>query len=112
MATGIGRRQFISALGGGVACPLVASAQQLKPLRRIGVLMALTEGDAEGQARLRAIREGLEKFGWSDGQNVQIDARWAAGSIDQLRSTVTELVRQKPDVIVERNEPSARTQAP
>jgi putative ABC transport system substrate-binding protein len=62
--------------------------------------MALTEGDAEGQARLRAIREGLEKFGWSDGQNVQIDARWAAGSIDQLRSTVTELVRQKPDVIV------------
>jgi len=89
------RREFITFVGGAVASPLVARAQQ--PKRRIGVLMATAEGDATGQARARAFLDGIQRLGWTDGRNVIVDIRWAAGNPDKY---VTELLALAPDVIL------------
>jgi putative ABC transport system substrate-binding protein len=73
----IGRRELLAALGGATAAwPLAASAQQPERMRRIALLM-LTADDADGQARITVLREGLEKLGWTEGRNLRIDTRWA-----------------------------------
>jgi len=71
------RREFISLLGGAVAWPLAARAQQPQQMRRIGVLMPFAEDDPEAKARLVAFRQGLEKRGWSEGRNIRIDTRFS-----------------------------------
>ena len=73
------RREFILALGGAAAWPLAARAQHAERVRRIGVLMNLAADDAEGQARFAAFVQDLQQIGWTDGRNVRIDVRWAAG---------------------------------
>src|SRR5688572_17519753 len=95
------RREFITLLGGAaVAWPLAARAQQADRVRRIGLLTSLAMDDPASQARLAALRQELQQFGWTDGRNVQIDYRWAAGDSDALRKHVGELVALAPDVIV------------
>ena len=64
------RRQFITLIGGAAAWPLAARAQQGERMRRIGLLMATAENDAESQHRLAALREGLQKLGWTEGRNL------------------------------------------
>ena len=107
MAIGIGRRQFISALGGATAAwPLVARAQQPKRMRRIGVLMSRAADDPEGRALLGAFVQGLQKAGWADGRNVTIDTRWAAGDAGQFRKYAAELVALEPDLLVAPSTPA------
>jgi ABC-type proline/glycine betaine transport system substrate-binding protein len=73
------RREFVTLLGGAAAAwPLAAHAQQPERMRRIAILMS-TIDDAEGQARIMALREGLEKLGWTEGRNIQIEARFGGG---------------------------------
>jgi putative tryptophan/tyrosine transport system substrate-binding protein len=57
------RRTFLALLGGATAWPLAAQAQHGERSRRIGVLMAYAESDAEAQAWVAAFREGLRKLG-------------------------------------------------
>jgi putative ABC transport system substrate-binding protein len=106
MAIGIGRRQFISALGGAaVTWPLTAHAQPGR-MRRIGVLMAHAEGDREFEDYLAAFREGLQKLGWTEGRNIRIDARWGALDGAEARQRFAkELVALEPDVILTQNTP-------
>ena len=66
------RRTFITLLGGVVAWPLAARAQQGERVRRIAVLMNNAEDDPEGQARGAAFRQGLQALGWTDGKNLRI----------------------------------------
>jgi putative tryptophan/tyrosine transport system substrate-binding protein len=95
------RREFITLLGGAaVAWPIAARAQQGERMRRIGVLMSSSADDADGQARMAAILQGLEPLGWSVGRNVRIDLRWGAGDLDRFRRYAAELVALSPDVIV------------
>ena len=94
------RRTFIAALGGAVAWPLVARAQQRERMRRIGVLMNTVADDPVGQTRIAAFLQGLQELGWSVGRNVQIDTRWAAGDADRIRRYASELAALAPDVIV------------
>jgi hypothetical protein len=62
----IGRREFITLLGGAAAAwPLAARAQQRERVRRIGVLMNLAADDPEAQARLAALHQGLQEAGRS-----------------------------------------------
>jgi putative ABC transport system substrate-binding protein len=94
------RREFIAGLGSAAAWPMLASAQQREPMRRIGVLMSLEESEPEGQSRIKAFLQGLETLGWIEGRNLQIDYRWGAGSVDRIRTYAAELVRLSPEVIV------------
>jgi putative ABC transport system substrate-binding protein len=94
------RRDFISLLGGAVATPLAARAQQREHMRRIGVLMPLAADDPEGQARLTAFLQGLQQFGWTDGRNVRIETRWTAGKPDEIRKYAAEFAALAPDVIL------------
>ena len=92
------RRDFITLLG-GAAWPFAARAQADR-VRRIGVLMALAADDPTGQARLVAFVQGLQQWGWTDGRNVRIDTRWAAGDAERFRKYAAELVALAPDVIL------------
>ena len=94
------RREFIAALGGAAAWPLFARAQQGEQMRRIGVLMNLSENDPEAQGLVAAFREGLAQLGWIDGRNVRIDYRWSAGDLDRIRRYAAELVALPPEVIL------------
>src|SRR5215510_13269094 len=94
------RRAFISVLGGAAAAwPLAARAQGDR-IRRLGVLMSTGERDPETQLRVGALREGLQKLGWAEGRNLQIDYRWGTGSIERIHTYAAELVALKPDVIL------------
>ena len=95
------RRQFIALLGSTAAAwPLAARAQQGERMRRIGVLSGLAADDPEGQARIAAFAQGLQQLGWTDGRNVRIDIRSAAGNADDARKYAAELVALAPDVIL------------
>lgn len=97
MLIGIGRRQFISALGGAlVAWPLSERAQQGEHMRRIGVLSNLAVDDPEGRARLAVFAQGLQEAGWADGRNVEIDTRWAAGTLASFSNTLRNWSRSNP----------------
>jgi putative ABC transport system substrate-binding protein len=84
------RREFLGAIGGAAAWPVVARAQQPTGLRRIGVLMTLTRDNVEGQARFNSLVQGLEALGWIDGRNLHIDARWPGDDLDRLRADVAD----------------------
>jgi putative ABC transport system substrate-binding protein len=100
------RRNFLGALGSTVAAWSVAApAQERVRLRRIGVIMVYAEGDLEGEARLSALRGKLHKLGWTEGSNIQIDVRWAAGKSDRMRAYASEFVSVPPDVIVANSTP-------
>jgi putative tryptophan/tyrosine transport system substrate-binding protein len=101
------RRQFIAVLGGAAATwPLLARAQQAERMRRIGVLMPLASDDPVGQARIAALREGLEKLGWTEGRNIRIDTRWTTtGDIESMQRFAKELVALQPDLILTQSTP-------
>jgi ABC-type uncharacterized transport system substrate-binding protein len=101
------RREFIMLLGcTAVAWPLATGAQQR--VRAVGVIMSYPENDPAGQARATAFRETLEKLGWAIDRNVHIDYRWGLGDADWMRSTVAQLLKAAPDVIVANGDPAAR----
>ena len=95
------RRDFIAALGGAAAMPLVARAQER--VRRVGVLIgAAVAGmdDPDSRARVTAFQQALQQLGWTEGRNVRIDHRWATGSADDILKNAKELVELGPDVIL------------
>jgi putative tryptophan/tyrosine transport system substrate-binding protein len=94
------RREFIGLIGCAAAWPLAAGAQQSDRIRRIGVLYAVTEDNAEGQARRTAFLKALQELGWTDGRNIQIDYRWGATDAERGRKYAAELLALKPDVIL------------
>ena len=103
---GIRRREFIALLrGAGAAWPVATRAQQTERVRRIGVLMGVTN-DCEGQARIAAFKQVLQTLGWTEGTNVQIDVRWTEGNVaDRIRANAIELVGMTPDVILANGTP-------
>jgi putative tryptophan/tyrosine transport system substrate-binding protein len=94
------RRDFIRIIGSMVSWPLAAYAQQPEQMRRIGVLMNRSEGDPEGQPRLVAFRQALDKLGWKEGRNIRIDIRWGEDKVDLERKYAAELVALEPEVIL------------
>jgi ABC-type uncharacterized transport system substrate-binding protein len=94
------RREFITLIGGAVAWPLAARAQQSERMRRVGVLINLASDDAEGQTRNAAFLQGLQELGWTVGRNVRIDYRWGLGNAELYRRHAADLVSLAPDVIL------------
>jgi len=99
------RRELITLLGGAVAWPLAARAQQGERMRRIGVVVSSAEDDLDMQARVAGFRQGLERLGWSEDRNARIDARFAAGKADQFQVLAKELIALQPDVIFAHSTP-------
>jgi putative ABC transport system substrate-binding protein len=99
MAIGIGRRQFISALGGTAATwPLAARAQQAASIPAIGWLSGRSsETDA---LVLPAFHRGLNEQGFAEGRNVTIEYRWAEGRYDRIPALVADFVLRSVNIIV------------
>ena len=94
------RRDFIAALGGAAAWPVVARAQQPERMRRIGVLMNVGADDPDGRERVATFGGELQRLNWIDGRNVLIDVRWTAGDAALFRKYAADLVALQPDVIL------------
>ena len=95
------RRDFIKVITvSGAAWVTGASAQQTEPVRRIGVLMHVTEKDQDGQARLAAFVGRLKELGWAEGRNLHLDIRWGPDDPSRYPRLAAELVAMKPDVLV------------
>ena len=99
---------MLVALGGAAAAwPLAAQAQQTEPLRRIGVLMGYAESDSDARAWHAAFREALQKLGWTEGRNIQVDTRWARpDDAESMRRFAMELVALQPDLLLSSTTPT------
>jgi len=89
------RRHFITLLGGAVACPVAARAQQ--PASIVG-LVSGRSADASPRD-VAAFRKGLGESGYFEGQNVAIEYRWADGRYDRLSELAAGLVERRVSVI-------------
>src|SRR5262245_26885689 len=102
------RREFISLLGGAAAWPLAARAQQPERMRRIGVLQPFPK-DSPEKARIEAFLKELQRLGWTDGRNVQIEYRWQTSD---LRDAAMVLVQLSPDIVLVSSTPAVSAMLP
>jgi putative tryptophan/tyrosine transport system substrate-binding protein len=104
----IGRREFITLLGGAaMAWSLAARAQQGERVRRIGVLLGYSESDPEAQAWIAAFREGLQKLGYVEGHNIRIGYRWARpGDAESIQRFAKELITLQSDLVLTQGTPA------
>jgi len=100
------RRDVIKAIAVLPAWPSIVRAQQGDRMRRIGVLIPGASNDPEGQRRVAALRVELQRLGWVESKNIQIEIRWVTpGDPQSSQQFAKELVVQKPDVIVSSSTP-------
>jgi len=101
------RREFITLLGSAAMCPLVAHAQPVQRMRRLGVLLGFDESNREAQSWVAALREELAKLGWIEARSIQIDTRWAGADVESMSRFAKELVEVQPDLMVTGTTPAA-----
>jgi putative ABC transport system substrate-binding protein len=92
----IGRREFITLLGGAAAWPIAASAQQPAKLPRIGFL-GLAPASTFA-TRVDALRTGLHDLGYVEGKTIVIEFKWAR-TVDELPNLAADFVRARVDII-------------
>lgn len=98
------RRHFMYLLGGAAAWPIAARAQ----VSTKRPLLALLSGVArEGNAPVSAFERGMRELGYVDGQNIDIEYRFANGRLEQFPGLAEELVRLSPNVIMVAVSPAA-----
>ena len=94
------RREFLGFAGAAtVGWPADVFAQQRDRLRSVGVLMGFAETDEVWQTYLRVFRERLHDFGWTNGQSVKFEYRFAGENAERTRQAAAELVGTKPDLL-------------
>jgi len=94
------RREFISLLGATATWPVAARSLQAEKMRRIGILMLFAQADRQAHADYAAFTTELQRMGWTEGQNIRIDQRWASGDVNRLQALAAELVDLKPNLVV------------
>ena len=87
-------------VGGAAVWPVVARAQSPERVRRVGVLMHVTENDPDGQARLSGFLDGLKSLGWVEGRDVQFDIRWGPNDPNRYARQAAELVEKVPEILI------------
>jgi putative tryptophan/tyrosine transport system substrate-binding protein len=101
------RRDFITLLGGTLADRAIpANAQEPVHVRTVGALMGFAN-DADAEARTGAFQRGLEREGWSVGDNLRIEYRYAEGDSARMQALAKELVELKPDCVLGQSTPVA-----
>jgi len=101
------RRDAILLLAGGaLAWPLIARTEPTDRMRRVGVLVGLSD-DRDGQVRVAAFKQRLRELGWIEGKNITFDVRWAGGDADRVRAYADGLIALDPDVILGASTPVA-----
>jgi putative tryptophan/tyrosine transport system substrate-binding protein len=99
------RREFITLLGGAAAVwPLTARAQQSRKTPRVGVLVA----ESAPHPFTEAFRAGMRELGYSEGQNVVIEWRYADALFKRAVELATELVGLDVDVIAAHHTPAVK----
>jgi len=88
----VNRRSLITLLGGAAAWPLAARAQQPERVRRVGVLVNSVETGLAIQGRIAAFRQALERLGWFEGRNTDIELRFSANNYEQVPQLAQEIV--------------------
>jgi putative tryptophan/tyrosine transport system substrate-binding protein len=104
------RRKFLVFLVGAAATgsnKVKAQQRQAPSLRRIGALWSLSETNPDMRARLAQFHQGLERLGWSEGKNIQLDGRFAGGDTDGFEQLAKALVDSRPEAIVAQSTPVA-----
>ena len=104
------RRTFIALLGAVPAWPLAARAQPADSMRRIALMMPYAESDSESQIRIAALRDSLEKLGWTS-RNIRVEYRWDIGNPERARTVAKELVATAPDLIMPSTDREAKPHA-
>ena len=100
------RREVIKLIGGAAASwPLAVRAQHNDEIRRIGVVVNVAADDPEAQTSIAAFKQAMQQLGWSEGRNLQIDFRGAAGDPERMQAFAKELVALQPHVILTRSTP-------
>ena len=101
------RRDFMTALAGGAALNAVPSAvwAQQKTAPVIGYLHFATPDYAPGAS---AFLRGIREKGYVEGDNLQVEYRWAEGRYDRLSALASDLVARKVDLIAAFGPPPAR----
>lgn len=94
------RRDFITLLGSAAVWPCASLAQRPERARRIVVLLGNAEDDPNGKIYSDAFRQSLQELGWTEGRNVRIDYRWAAGRPDRASAYATEVTALAPDLVL------------
>jgi len=97
MSIRLPRREFIVGLGGAVAWPVAARAQQ--PRLPVVGFISLSNADAADALVMAAFRKGLSETGYVEGQNVSVEYHWLDGQFDRLPALLAELVRRRVAVI-------------
>jgi putative ABC transport system substrate-binding protein len=88
------RREFLAMVGRvAILWPPGALAQQAGRVRRVAAVPL-------GPAHAKAFREGLDKLGWTEGQNIHTEYRYVSGSTDRIDDEVAKLVALSPEVIL------------
>ena len=100
------RREFLGVLGGAVAMPLAARAQE--KMRRVGFLMNATAEEPEAQSYVAAFQQGMQEAGWSVGRNLLIDLRWGGNDAELTRRYAVELAALSPNVLLAAGGPVVR----
>jgi len=95
------RRQFIAGLGGAVAWPLAARAQQ----PAVPVVAFVAGGSADASVGAAAFRKGLGETGYVEGQNVTVEHHWLEGQYDRLPALIADLVRRRVSAIATPGDP-------
>lgn len=95
------RREFVRLLGAAAGTwPVIARAQQSQHVRKVGVLMGSESNDAQMQARVAALTQGLQALGWKTGTDLQVEVAWYGGSLARATNEATDFVNRHMDLLV------------
>ncbi len=94
------RREFLVGAGATAAAAFGVRAQSTDQLRRVGIIVPGSANDARYQSWIQTFRKALSSVGESGERKIHLEVRFATDSPAEIRKNVTELVAQKPDVIV------------